>query len=428
MRVAAPSAADLSAGDSAGDRLRPVPAADFAALMAPLGPFGPAPSLVVGVSGGPHSLALALLARDWVRARGGGLLAAICDHGLRPESGTEAAAVAAMLAGQGIPTRILPLGVPPGPAMQDRARQARLSALLAVCEELGAPWLLLGHHRADQAETVLLRALAGSGPAGLAGMGTARPAQSALLLRPLLGIAPARLEAVVAAAGLAPVRDPSNADPRFTRVRLRAALADPAGDGAATRALAEAAGRFSRRRAAMAAAVAERLAVAARLHEAGFAWVDLAALGRDGVARAALAALVRALGGAAFAPAEAAIARLLETGHGTLGGVVLRRDGLLLREAAALAPPVLARPGATWDGRFRLLGAGGEGFMIGPAGLAARRLPRPAAIPVAIVPTLPALHRNGVLAVLPALAYPAPDVVSRHGFVFAPIAGPVAEA
>ena len=428
MRAAAPSAADLSGGNTAGDRLRTIPAEDFAALIAPLGPFGPEPFCLVGVSGGPHSLALALLARDWARARGGRLMAAICDHGLRPESGAEAASVAAMLAGQGIAARILALGVAPGPAMQDRARQARQSALLALCEELGAPWLLLGHHRADQAETVLLRALAGSGPAGLAGMGAARPAQAALLLRPLLGVAPARLEAVVAAAGLAPVRDPSNADPRFTRARLRATLADPAGEGAATCALAEAAQRFAQRRDTMAAAVADRLAATVRLHEAGFARIDLAALGRDAVALSALGALLRALGGAAFAPAEAGIARLLETGHGTLGGVVLRRDGLLLREAAALAPPVAARPGAAWDGRFRLVGAGGDGFVIGPAGPAARRLPRPAAIPAAVVPTLPALHRNGVLAVLPALAYPSPDVACRHGFVFAPIAGPVAEA
>jgi len=404
-----------------------IPADGFAALMAPLGPFGPAPSLVVGVSGGPHSLALALLARDWARARGGRLEAAICDHGLRPESGAEAASVGAMLAGQGVAARILALGVAPGPAMQDRARQARLRALLALCAELGAPWLLLGHHRADQAETVLLRALAGSGPTGLAGMGTARPSQAALLLRPLLGVAPAGLEAVVAAAGLAPVRDPSNADPRFTRVRLRATLADPAGEGAATSALAEAAQRFARRRDAMAAAVADRLAASARLHEAGFARIDLVAFGRDGVARAALAALVRALGGAAFAPAEAGIARLLAAGHGTLGGAVLRRDGLLLREAAGLAPPVAAEPGAAWDGRFRLVGAGGDGFVIGAAGPAARRLPRPAAIPAAVVPTLPALYRNGVLAVLPALAYPSPPAAGRHGFVFAPIAGPVAE-
>jgi tRNA(Ile)-lysidine synthase len=182
----------------------------------------------------------------------------------------------------------------------------------------------------------------------------------------------------------------------------------------------------------VAVAAAARLAASARLHEAGFARIDRAALGRDAAARAALGALVRAVGGGAYAPAEDALARLLEAGAGTLGGAVLRRDGLLLREAAALAPPVPARPGAVWDGRFRLVGAGGDGFVIGPAGEAARRLPRPPrtgdAIPASVVPTLPALHRDGVLAVLPALAYPSQEVAVRHGFVFAPVAGPVASA
>ena len=147
----------------------------------------------------------------------------------------------AQLARQGMPARLLSLGLPPGPALQDRARAARLDALQRLCGEAGAPWLLLGHHRADQAETLLLRALAGSGAAGLAAMAPARAAAQALLLRPLLGLAPARLEATLDAAGLIPVRDPSNADPRFTRARLRAALADPGGEGDATRTLALAA-------------------------------------------------------------------------------------------------------------------------------------------------------------------------------------------
>jgi tRNA(Ile)-lysidine synthase len=427
MPGAARNAADLipprpTAGAAA------VSAAEFAALMAPLGPFGPAPSLIAAVSGGPHSLALALLAARWARARGGTLTAAICDHGLRRESAAEAAGVAAMLAGQGIAAHILRLGLAPGPGTQDRARTARLAALLDLCRAVGAPWLLLGHHRADQAETLLLRAVAGSGAAGLAGMAPARPAGAALLLRPLLGLAPARLEAVVAAAALDPVRDPSNADLRFTRVRLRTALADPAGEGAAIQSLAAAAAAFAARRGVAVEAVAARLAAASHLHEAGFARLDRAALGADGVARAALGALVRVVGGGAFAPAEDALARLLAAGEGTLGGTVLRRDGLLLREAAALGPPVPARQGAAWDGRFRLAGAAAEDCVIGPAGEAARRLPRPATIPAAVVPTLPALHRNGVLAMLPALAYPSPDVAFRHRFVFTPVAGPVASA
>jgi tRNA(Ile)-lysidine synthase len=431
MRGAGPSAAE-TAGGAAGLNSGPGPVThtEFATAMAPLGPFGPAPRLVAGVSGGPHSLALALLGARWAAARGGALLAVICDHGLRPGSAAEAAGAAAALAGQGIAARVVALGLPPGPAVQGRAREARLAALLAACAEAGAPWLLLGQHRADQAETLLLRALAGSGPAGLAAMAPARAAAAALVLRPLLGLPPARLEAVVAAAGLCPVRDPSNADPRFERVRLRAALADPAGTGPAVAALAEAAARFGARRAVLARAVADRLAGAASLHEAGFARLDLGLLGADAPARAALGALLRAVGGGAFGPSEAALARLLARGEGTLGGAVLRRSGLLLREAAALGPPVAARVGAVWDGRFRLDAAAGAGFVIGAAGEAGRRLPRPgppwAAIPPAVLPTLPAIYCNGVLAVVPALAYPSHEIAGRFLLRFAPAAGPAA--
>ena len=393
--------------------------------MAPLGPFGPAPSLMAAVSGGPHSLALGWLAARWAAGRGGRLLAAVCDHGLRPDSAAEAAHVLALLAGQGIPARLLSLGLPPGPALQERARTARLAALLRLSAEAGAPWLLLGHHRADQAETLLLRALAGSGAAGMAAMAPTRAEAPALLLRPLLGVAPARLEATLAAAGLVPVRDPSNTDPRFTRARLRAALADPGGEGEATRALAAAAGYFAARRAVATAAVAARLAAAARLHEAGFARLDRAALGADAVAVAALGALIRLVGGGRFAPPEAGVARLLAAGQGTLGGAVLRRDGLLLREAVSLAPPMPARPGAVWDRRFRLARLGSDCFEIGAAGEAARRLPRPADIPAAVAPTLPALYRDGTLAVVPALSYPSEDAARRHALVFAPGAGAV---
>src|SRR5919107_181333 len=93
----------------------PIGEAEFAALMAPLGPFGPAPALAAGVSGGPHSLALALLADAWARERGGSLLALVVDHGLRPESGAEATGVVAQLAARGIPARLLRLRLPPGP-------------------------------------------------------------------------------------------------------------------------------------------------------------------------------------------------------------------------------------------------------------------------------------------------------------------------
>ena len=93
MRSRPPAATDAAA---------PLTAAEFAALIEALGPFERHPSLAVAVSGGPDSMALALLARAWAGTRGGEVLALIVDHGLRPEAAAEAAQVAAQLGAAGI--------------------------------------------------------------------------------------------------------------------------------------------------------------------------------------------------------------------------------------------------------------------------------------------------------------------------------------
>lgn len=425
-RGAARAAAEALDGPSGA--LEP---AAFDALMAPLGPFGAAPRLAAGVSGGPHSLALALLAADWARRRGGGLLALIADHGLRAESGREAEGVLRTLTGRGIEARILRLGLPPGAGLQERARAARLAAMLDSCAETGRPWLLLGHHRADQAETVLFRLLRGSGPAGLSAMAPARAEAAALVLRPLLGVSPARLEATVALAGLRPVRDPTNADPRFARAGLRKAVADPAGTGTAVAGLAEAAAAFGRRRAATDAALASRLAVAACLHPDGHAEVDPDALGSDAVADAALATLLRAVGGAVRPPQLAAARRLRQRGAGTLSGAWVRPGGAgwrVLREPGAVGPAIPARRGAVWDRRFRLTGPGAPDCAIGALGAKAPRSLRHLArgLPASVLATFPAVRRDGVLVAVPPLLYPDPETCARFALVFAPAGGPVA--
>jgi tRNA(Ile)-lysidine synthase len=415
--------------------------------MAPLGPFGTAPRLAAAVSGGPHSLALALLAAEWAERRGGSLLALIVDHGLRPESAVEAQSVAALLQARRIAARVLRLApLSAGSALQARAREARLQALLAACREEGCPWLLLGHHQADQAETLLHRAAAGSGPAGLSAMAATRATPEALVLRPLLGVAPARLEGVLHEAGLQPVRDPSNADRRFARTRLRQALDDPHGTGAEVAALAAAASAFGRRRAALDAAVAARLgAGAARLFPEGWATVDLSLMGKDAIALALLAALIRVIGGAHhFAPPEAAVAALLARRAGTLGGAWLRCAGdrlVLLREpeGASGAAPVTARPGAVWDHRFRMTGEGAADHMIGALGATeATRLRRSAGlskhvgpVPAGVLATLPAIRIASALGeavavtAVPALGFPDPLLCARFAMALAPTAGPV---
>jgi tRNA(Ile)-lysidine synthase len=427
---------DFPSGTSRpGVRGWPEPAlgrAEFGALMAPLGPFGPAPRLAAGVSGGPHSLALALLAADWARRRGGDLLALVVDHGLRPESGSEAEGVVAALARRGIAGRVLRLGLPPGTGLQERARAGRLAAMLETCVETGRPWLLLGHHRADQAETVLFRALRGSGPAGLAAMAPARAEASALVLRPLLGVAPARLGPVVARSGIPPVRDPTNADARFARTALRSTLADPAGTGPAIFTLAEAASAFRRRRVKAEATLARRLAAAARLHAEGYAEIDAEALGEDGIADAAVASLLRAVGGAERPPPVEAARRLRLRGVGTLSGAWLRRRGgggwRLLREpgAAAVGPAVPARFGILWDRRFRMTGPGATDCTV-----SALRTPPPEVkaaargLPATLLATFPAVRHNGALVAVPALLYPDPETCARFALVFAPAGGPV---
>jgi tRNA(Ile)-lysidine synthase len=148
MHGAARSAAERFA-EPAGSLTGPVTPAEFDRLMAPLGPFGPAPRLVVGVSGGPHSLALILLVQDWTSRRGGRALAAICDHGLRPGKRRGGRGVAAALGARGI-GRGCCRSISPRPSPAGPGPAARRDALLEACREAGALHLLLGHHAEDQ--------------------------------------------------------------------------------------------------------------------------------------------------------------------------------------------------------------------------------------------------------------------------------------
>lgn len=179
--------------------------------------------IAVAVSGGPDSLALLLLAQAALPGR---VQAATVDHGLRPESAAEAAAVAGLCAGLAVPHRILPVRVEhTGEGLQAAARAARYAALAEWMRADGLALLLTAHHGDDQAETLLMRLNRGSGVAGLAGVRAAGPVPGGdgglRLCRPLLGWRRRELEAIVAGAGIEPAQDPSNEDERFDRARLR---------------------------------------------------------------------------------------------------------------------------------------------------------------------------------------------------------------
>lgn len=184
---------------------------------------GAAPArLGVAVSGGPDSLALLLLAHA---AFPGRVAAATVDHGLRPESGAEAAFVAGICAGLGVPHSILAAGDAIAGNVQSAARALRYRLLARWAEDEGAAWLLTAHHRDDQAETLIMRLQRGAGLSGLSGIRATARIAGAAVARPLLGWPRAALAGLVAGAGLVPVDDPSNADERYDRARLRRRLA-----------------------------------------------------------------------------------------------------------------------------------------------------------------------------------------------------------
>ncbi|MBN6823114.1 tRNA lysidine(34) synthetase TilS, partial [Methylobacterium organophilum] len=173
--------------------------------------------MLLAVSGGPDSSALMHAAARLRDATGASLRVATVDHGLRPESGAEAEAVGRAARALGLPHAILTwAGAKPGTGLQDAARRARYALLAAHAEAVGAGLVLTGHTRDDQAETVLIRLAAGSGPAGLAGMRAERDLGPGLALgRPFLHLPKASLVAWCAARGVAYARDPANGDPRF---------------------------------------------------------------------------------------------------------------------------------------------------------------------------------------------------------------------
>lgn len=174
------------------------------------------------MSGGPDSLALLLLAEAVMPGK---VEVATVDHGLRSASASEAAMVAELCAGHGIPHEILPVQVPQG-NLQDMARLARYRALHAWATRRGLGAIATAHHADDQAETLIMRLNRASGIAGLAGvrLRTVVPGADMPLLRPLLGWRRADLGELVKAAGLDAVQDPSNEDLRFDRVKVRKAL------------------------------------------------------------------------------------------------------------------------------------------------------------------------------------------------------------
>ena len=339
----------------------PITFSEFTELMWPLEPFETAPNIAVACSGGPDSMALLVLAQGWVKLAGGKLTALIVDHRLRDESTAEAVNVARRARELGVEAVILAWsGERPSANVQEKARDARYRLLFEWCAENAVLHLLVAHHRDDQAETVLLRDERGSGDDGLAGIGALQEYGQVRLLRPLLPLAKARLQATADAFRVETVADPSNDDTRFDRVRIRKHLER----SSTADEWYEVGLKASVRRRVRDDTMARHFAANCETYSEGYArlfggfWGDTS----DEIAKRALSAVVAAIGGRSHPPRRRKVTELFEklkggrlAGGTTSGGckIVPDKDGVLVvREIGLVAQQAIAVGRVKWDGRF----------------------------------------------------------------------------
>lgn len=380
--------------------------------------------IALAVSGGADSLALLDGVCRWRQRHGGrpDVIVFTVDHRLQPGSDAVADRVRRIAETCGLPARVLVREGPvPVTGIEQAARAARYRLLLTAGREEGATHLVLAHHRDDVAETFLMRLKRGAGVFGLAAMRPVLDAGEAIVVRPFLEVPRARLAATAAAAGLSPVADPMNDDPRFSRTGVRRFLARSGIDPGLFAALA---GRF----ADLANAIDDEVG---RFFRDGVA-VDAFAVvhfdvGRfvvlpEPVRRRALARLVIAIGGGDYAPRsdrlnalDAALAGNAPWKRTLAGTVVEGRGGrlVLYRESGrGELSSIAIAPGTSviWDGRYSVALRPGApaGLVVGPLGESGRREvgavsgdARLGAAPVVAMASLPALRDGARIVATP---------------------------
>jgi tRNA(Ile)-lysidine synthase len=355
--------------------------------------------ILVAISGGSDSMGLLMALHDEIRTgrHAHKLSAATVDHALRGESAEEAAAVAALCQRLGIPHQTRRWeGEKPDSGLMAAAREARYELLAEAAKDLGTDVIATGHTRDDQRETLAMRgARRTRGDRGepVTGMADAVLFDRRIwVVRPMLSCLRADIRADLVARGMAWIDDPSNVDPHYERVRVRADLgarggvALPASGGGA--------------KSDLSAAAAGWIGESMTVHAGLLCRIDIAGIDAGSPSFAyGLSYLTAVFGGQPFALGQEKLHRILafiaeaKPGRRTAGGVVFdrRRDGLyLMRESRNIAALSL-QPGArgVWDGRFdvrndgqhavQIVAAGGEESVMLPEALPKGAIKRAAA-------------------------------------------------
>ncbi len=375
--------------------------------------------IALAVSGGADSLALMVMIRRWLDHLAPPLpniTVLTVDHRLRQEAASEAEWVAARANELDFAHETLVWDAEkPATGIQAAARAARYRLMSRYCRQHDIPAIVTAHTQNDQAETLLMRLARGSGVDGLSGMSPRSECGGVQLLRPLLPVARADLEAFLRSQGRQWLNDPSNQSERYERVRIRKALHTLETLGISRASLSLTARRLRRARAALDISVAEFLENRLTVHDAAYAELPVSGLleAPEEVALRALARITLAFGGNESAPQlarlEDAYMRLGQRPAGlTIGGCLfsLRRDEFIItREFGRLdrsETPLQPVETAEWDRRFAIRAPGdyGKTLMLrplGPDGLAVITQSGSGlgAMPRAAAMTLPSLWSGG---------------------------------
>jgi len=348
-------------------------------ILYALEPLAAERKLALAVSGGADSVALMRFVHRWqslTETSATAIVVLTVDHGLRAESGLEAACVERAAEALGFEhTTLAWEGDKPASGLQAAARRARYDLLSAYAQAHDIGCIATAHHLDDQAETLLMRLRRGSGVDGLAAIPRHGLWAGVRLFRPLLDFPKSRLIASLQAAGQGWLEDSSNRSQDYERNRIRQMLDQLEGLGFARDRLALTARRMRRAQLALDRGAERFLSEAAQLDHAGLITLDLAAF-RNAPEETVLRALSRALmavGGSPEPPRLNKLETLVEALRSdsgpsrTLAGcrIVPARGRIrLFREPGRNGLPEMSLPPGElrlWDRRFRVGVSGGDG-------------------------------------------------------------------
>jgi len=372
--------------------------------------------VALAVSGGSDSMALLRLAEAWTRGRSRQPRLSILtvDHALRAGSASEARQVAAWAAALGADHQVLVwTGPRPATGIQAKARQARYDLMTGWCRNHGATVLMTAHTLDDQAETVLMRLARTSSLDSLAGIHRWSVWNGIKLFRPLLGERRVALREFLASVDQPWIDDPSNADERFERVRVRKIMPLLAEGGITAETLSGLASEAADVSQALWAAAREWVERHGVEHDSGYGAVPIRDFGRQAEALRTriLGCLIGRYGGGKLPePAElgllSAWLATASAGRRTLGGAVIARrsrEFLVGREPGRIDPAPVTVPASgqvIWDGRFEIHAP--PGCRVRPLGQTGRQ-PRQPELPAFVQAGLPAIETGGTGWVIPQL-------------------------